>query len=107
MPSYVVKPKPDDDFYVYWSTIVEGPTNFGPHSAMIQDPEITAERLDRADRTGTSCEVGFFAWDEDDLIYEQRGTVNRVDLRAFCELLVRDEAAAIARYVHPFEEEDQ
>ena len=87
MPHFILKPKPEGDEYVLWSTISECPYFVGTreeckdrlrrwnegHGA---DKD---ERFDRADRTGTSSVDGLDGWDEGkttgSVIVEQRGTV--------------------------------
>lgn len=64
MPSYIIKPEPDQDFYVIWSTIVDGPTEWGTRAeveehllaeAARHQAAETAQRFDRADETGSSA----------------------------------------------------
>lgn len=49
MPSSIIKPKRDEDFYVRYSTVVDSPCEFGTRDQMIAQG-IDAERLDRADQ---------------------------------------------------------
>ena len=102
MPTFIVKPKPDEDFYVAWSTIVDAPGAFGDREAIKRDiwAKATDERLDRADEYGTSmCDPDlprdrqWFGWhDEEFMIREvvpdrDGGTwvAPRENLRAICE----------------------
>ena len=60
MPSYIVKPRPDRDLYVMWSTVVDNLTGVGTRSEFEadyrHDPRmVAAERFDRADTNGTSA----------------------------------------------------
>lgn len=55
MPRYVIKPDPGQDLYVMWSTIVDNGWVLGSREQALQDPEVTAERLARADEHGTSA----------------------------------------------------
>lgn len=70
MPSYVVKADPDLDLYVLWSSIVDGPCESGTREEMVEIlffhddakyrfPDAVRseiqERLDRADKNGTSA----------------------------------------------------
>lgn len=65
MPSFVVKPNRDEDFYVYWSTVVDAPTAFGSRAEMLQHHEITPDRMRRADLNGTSAhDVRDYGWDD-------------------------------------------
>lgn len=64
MPTFIVKPDRDADMYVAWSTIVEGPTWLGTRDEAL-DYGIGAERLTRADDTGTSAlDISVGAWDD-------------------------------------------
>jgi hypothetical protein len=67
MPSYILKPRPDVDLYVEWSTVVDGPTFTGTRAEMLNmlvyeafaQARVDAnERLDRADEKGTSAHFG-------------------------------------------------
>lgn len=54
MPSWIVKPSPDHDLYVEWSSVVDNAVAIGTREEMIVGG-VAVERLDRAGRTGTSC----------------------------------------------------
>lgn len=61
MPTVVVKAEPDSDLYMVWSTVVDGPTAVGTRAEIAEylsqfhsDTDDPEERLDRADKTGTS-----------------------------------------------------
>lgn len=59
MPSFIVKPVADEDFYVVWSTIVDAPTAFGTLGELAAElgPKKGApERFLRADEFGTSMQ---------------------------------------------------
>lgn len=104
MPSFIVKPKADEDFYVVWSTVVDAPTAWGDRSELERDlgsVESSPERFDRADATGTSMndpEIRngrqWFGWhDKEFMLMEwdipnrQKGVyqVPRENVRALCE----------------------
>jgi hypothetical protein len=55
LPTYIYKADPDVDLYVAWSTVVDNMTSAGTRAEMLRDPDITEDRLIRADETGTSC----------------------------------------------------
>ena len=108
MPSLIVKPKPYEDFYVTWSTIVGAPTNYGDRAGYIRrgTPE---DRLARADEHGSSAHrydddgtpFGWFHWDDSDpfLIANSPGglgTLTRDQLRAYCEAMDADPDRAAA-----------
>jgi hypothetical protein len=57
MPSFIVKPIADDDFYVEWSTVVDAPTAFGTRvglAKLLPGDSGSSERFRRADQYGTS-----------------------------------------------------
>lgn len=59
MPSFIVKPVRDEDFYVEWSTVVDAPTAWGSRVELsrLLGPRASApERFDRADEFGTSMQ---------------------------------------------------
>ena len=66
MPRYILKCDRDTDLYVEWSTVVDNVTRVGTREQCIHDG-IEAERLARADKTGTSV-VRF--WTEGDGYHE-------------------------------------
>jgi hypothetical protein len=60
MPSYIVKPSRDEDFYVVWSTVVDHHTFAGTRAEVKEELEYRFEhaedeRFERADSTGTSA----------------------------------------------------
>lgn len=123
MPHIVIKAAPNQDAYVYWSTIVEAPIAYGDGGEMLeilteewqeQHPGMStdsitdpAARLARADRTGTSAAGGyafFGAWDYGEFIYEQRGYLARQDVLRAAELLREDREAEVWDLLTPLEE---
>lgn len=89
MPHFILKPEPDKDLYVLWSTISEAPYFVGTRAetqqkliAWSEDPH--DDRLDRADRRGTSSVDGLDGWDDGkttgSVIVEQKGLVALKDL---------------------------
>jgi hypothetical protein len=83
MPGYIVKPDPDVDFYVRWSTVVDAPTAWGPRAwfekEFAGDSEVAPDRFERADATGSSAlwpneAAPVFGWQDDDF------TVMEIDL---------------------------
>jgi hypothetical protein len=109
----LIKPVPDRDEYVYWSTIVEAPIGYGSRAEMLEDlageapadaPEI---RIARADVYGSSALDGFFRWDDDSLIYEQRGLLARADLYRAAVLLGEEREAEVWDLLTPFEDETE
>lgn len=109
MPSHIVKPIRDEDFYLRYSTVVDSPCEFGTRAEMLAEG-VDADRLDRADAEGTSARWGnplAYGWDDDSFVvregmkddtqpdYAIWGEVPRTSLRAFCETLRED------GYFHP------
>lgn len=116
VPQVVIKPSPDRDEYVVWCTTTEAPAAAGTRAEVLtwltedwyrQHPlchplgaGAPAERLARADATGTSAMGGyaFGQWGEDLFRYSSRGYLRRGDLYSAALLLEagRDgEAAAL------------
>lgn len=113
MACIVIKPEPDRDLYVCWSTGVEAPAAAGDRTLMRQhlteyhanngDPD---ERLTRADINGTSATGGyafFGRWDCEGLAYEQRGILPRRHLARAVELLDAGREAEVWDLLEPFE----
>lgn len=67
MPTYIIKPRPDEDFYILWSTVVDNIVFAGTRSEVLARETFEAEfrfrvedarpeaRLARADTNGTSA----------------------------------------------------
>ena len=119
MPTIIIKPERDRDFYIGWSTITDNPHWWGARAEatryLVRDarrrgvadhpPE---ERLARADRYGTSdMSVREGGWGDDGLIYEQRGVLPRRHLIAACEALARDDEPAVWDLLEPFEDQSE
>lgn len=123
MGHILIKPVPDRDEYVYWSTIVEAPIAFGSRAEVLADfteewirdhgdippqgwgaPEA---RLARADKYGSSAMDGFFRWDETELIFEQRGLLARRDLYRAAGLLYEERDSEVWDMMTPFEDETE
>jgi len=90
MPSYLLRQDRDTERYIGWSDVVEAPVFYGDRAAAVAwlrqqvkcpepccDNEFIWDRLRRADDTGTSAIPGFYAYDDDGLIAEQRGYLLR------------------------------
>lgn len=121
MPSYVIKTDREHERYVYWSTVVEAPLAWGNRADMLaklseeSDPYLRDDaphhpnnRMARADEFGTSCHdlgdgLRFYSWDEDSLIYQQEGVVQRGDLWELCQRLKHGEP--VADLLKPFDDE--
>lgn len=107
MPAYIIKPRPDEDFYLRWSTIVDAPTAWGTRAELTEalshygSEEAAPGRFNRADRSGTSAAGGdWYGWahtefavvggfDRDGVPDDwRRLIVPRDRLRDFCEASV-------------------
>lgn len=118
MPTIVIKPSRDEDFYVGWSTIVEAPVWCGSREEAAQilvldasgSPDQPESRLVRADINGTSA-AGDFAWfgrwDYEAFIYEQRGRLLRERLAQAVRLLESGDESAVWDLLVPFEDESE
>ena len=119
MPTFIVKPKRDEDFYVEWSTVVDCPTGYGSLKDLVtgysQDSG-RVERFERADEFGTSMcdpaiprESQWFGWDDEEFIVRNIGSrdglISRVDVRALCERLALD--ADVSDLLKPFPQEEE
>jgi hypothetical protein len=118
MPSYIVKPDRDVDFYVMWSDVVEAPTTWGARkdfkaAQWMRPEEIAPERFERADAMGTSAMWGdpadpYLGWNDAlGPIYMQRGFLPRANLRALCERLKADENDRVTDLLVPFDGDDE
>lgn len=65
MPTFIIKPDRDQDFYVAWSSIVDAPTAWGDRDEVARavadydgPGEAKPDRFDRADRHGSSARFG-------------------------------------------------
>jgi hypothetical protein len=117
MPRFIVKPDPDRDEYVEWSSIVESWTFLGTRAEMLahlragrdyvefgeQAPNV---RLDRADKNGTSSFLGEGAYG-DRLVFEQRGTIACARLGEFVRALADGDLQAALRMCEPWEDEER
>lgn len=125
MVNVVLKPDPDPsvDLYVVWSDNVEAPIAWGSHDEMltwltdefdrrfpnealneVSDP---AHRLARAAANGTSAAGGFEffgRWDDEYLIYEQRGFLPRAKLADAVAALEADRPDLVWDMLEPLEE---
>lgn len=79
MPRYILKCDPDIDYYVDWSTVVDNICYSGNRQFFLSrgEPE---DRLERADKTGTSCIPDEFGsccpWEDEYLIVNNCRTVS-------------------------------
>lgn len=110
MARILIKLEPNTDWYVLWSTIVDGPIAFGPKADLLKadhDGDLLPERWARADATGSSSRNGWYSWTEDTMVVYSCGTgvLKRADLLAFCQALAKEDTAAAEALLTPFEGE--
>lgn len=129
MPSFIVKPRRDEDFYVEYSTVVDAPIRWGgrahfqaAHDRLIAqqvtDDRYTADRFLRADENGSSClpfdldgtPLGWYWWKVTTFQIMEGpggpGTIERDHLRAYCEAWDRSSEDAVVM-VKPFEDYEE
>lgn len=117
MPTYIIKPEPNRNFYILWSTITDSPTAWGDRAEiegyLIEDglkslQDRMAPRFLRADGRGTSVDWGnppfFGGWNDEGLMYEQRGILPRRHLTRVTELLEAGDASGVWDLLEPFED---
>lgn len=110
MPSYIVKVNKDEDFYVQWSEITDSPYCWGPRTEVEQAMkdfgyDISPDRFDRADATGTSALPGFYNWEDSGFVFEQKGYLKRGDLKAFLETYDEETGKFDESFLEPFEDD--
>lgn len=119
MPTYLLRvSRGEPAEYVAWSTIVEAPvtrvmdrataTEYLRSEARCPEPccqrsQVT-DRLDRADRMGTSSVDGFEGWSEPYLIAQQIGLLPREALGAYAREYAETNAVPLV-YLQPFEDD--
>lgn len=70
---YIIKPTTGEDFYVEWSTVVDNWTFAGDRDTMLTHVGVTEERLDRADKFGTSAlePRGYLGWGDTSILVRE------------------------------------
>lgn len=111
MPSYIVKINKEEDFYVYWSDIVEAPHVWGTRDHVTKymlriGEDASHARFDRANETGTSAMQGDYDWDDHGFIYMQQGFLRREDLAEFLGSYGRDDEFDLS-LLEPFEDDEE
>lgn len=99
----LIKCRREEDFYIGWSEIVEAPTWYGT-AAEARKKGYTQDRIDRADKHGTSSLPGFYDWNDSGMIAEQRGFLPRRYLRAYVLLYDANQLQAAFDLLEPFED---
>lgn len=119
MPRYIVKVNPDEDLYVEWSTVVDGPIVWGTRDEITEylidssekkreyaTPEV-ADRMRRADEYGSSALQGDFQWGDDFIMYQQKGWMPRKRLLAFLYSYDETTQSFNEGLLEPFEDDDE
>lgn len=110
MPSFIIKPDAEEDFYVNWSTVVDAPLQWGTREELMYDLGNEnggiPERFDCADRYGTSmCDPNlprddqWFGWNETKFLVREIvphwdkyiTLIKREDLKEMCHRLETDD----------------
>ena len=123
MGSQIIKVSRERDLYMQWSSVVDAPTALGTRNDMVTYLDETsdirweekraadiAERLNRADETGTSSRFVPFAvgWNDKGLIFQQRGWLPRGQFEAFADRVRANESISLDKIdfsdlLEPFE----
>lgn len=121
MPTIIVKPDRDVDFYLGWSSVVDAPVWFGSRAEVLEDdgtrslglwenvPGETITRLDRADEFGTSALYGDprdGGWEDTGFVFMNCGWLPRERLRTLADRLMLDENDPCTDLLDPFEDEE-
>ena len=117
MPTFIIKPTPDSEVYVEWSTIVDAPISMGTRQGYLGTKRhdgsyYTNELFDQADVTGTSLkwfgggpnEMG--GWDDPSLIYLHKGSLPRERVLEATARLILDEKEIPDEWLIPFEDDE-
>ncbi len=116
MGHILLKPSKDEDFYIYWSTVVDMPMAWGTRADLQTDPdfwtELAAEdRWERTDASGTSERFGSSSWDQDNHIrYGNYGYLRRSELKKLTDMFeslpedAPESHPAILALLRPFED---
>ncbi len=114
----IIKQDRDRDEYVLWSDFTERPIAVGTRAEMIPyvdevdpprgTPGGTAARFDRADRQGSSMiPYSHGWWDDEYMIYEQRGLLPRRHIAQAAHLHCAERYAEVWDLLEPFEDETE
>lgn len=101
------KGQPGEDAYVAWSSIVEAPVYVGTRAEMIEHG-YDEERIDRADKKGTSAFNIDDWWNETAFhIAEQRGILRRTKLVEYSRLHLAGDKDAAYALLEPFDDDEE
>lgn len=103
---HIFKSYPGEDAYVSWSGIADAPHFVGTRAEMIEYG-YAEERLDRADKKGTSVfNIDDWWEDEEGQIAEQLGFVRREDIVTYSKLYLSGDRDAAYALLVPFDHDD-
>lgn len=101
----IYKLEPDQDLYLLWSTMADGPKQLMTRAEALER-KVAPSRLKRADETGTSdVSRADGGWDDDFYMVDQLGWLHRKDLHAYTVLAFAGHYDAANELLNPFEEE--
>jgi len=117
MPTYIVKPDRDEDFYVEWSSVVDNIVGAGGDRASMLRFGAERVRLDRADASGTSAlwpdtQSPYLGWGDNLLVTNTERddahffTLRRGDLLAYARAYDADDVASAERLLVPCPADD-
>lgn len=118
MPEYIIKPIRDVDLYVGWSSVVDNVTWIAEGEEVRSTPSESGidwnDRVDRADRTGSSAHFDYGRWGKSDfLVHNLRsgriaracGLLRREHLALYALLLLSDNVEAAEMLVDELPED--
>jgi hypothetical protein len=100
----LVKAAPDQDLYIGWSNISERPSGAWTRAEALAYG-FPPSRLNRADETGTSSQIGDGAWSDSGFIAEQRGWLRRDRLGDYAAVHLDGNREAAYALLEPFDDE--
>lgn len=113
MGRIIIKTAPDRDQYLVWSSIVDAPVAGGTRQEVLdyyrneasnRDMYLVEELLKRADRTGSSSQMGFGTWEDGDMHYANTGILPRSKQAILADMLELDPNADATPLLELFDE---
>lgn len=85
MGYYMMKPDPDEDFYVEWSTYTDSPIAYGTREEFQDENKDTYsdDRFERIDRLGSSYMLDIGRWHQKSFWIGQSWEISRDKLKPF------------------------
>jgi hypothetical protein len=112
MGQFITKASPSEDWYCVWSTVVDAPVEYGTKAELISRrhiEDLSPERFERADRTGTSAkDCDWYGWDDHVWMVRECGLPEardllRADLKRFCMALDNNDVDAMMEMTFPID----